>query len=202
MNDKKQLQEAVSRGLAVSRKNEMAKQLDAMRRELAVRPEERIVDFACAYSGAPFHVRFSRTSPAERFAVAAIVRGGQPRQNSQMPSTWPGSASAPSASFDIAEFDLSGWECPWCQASKMTKPHSFVHCGDCGDLVCTGRSSVLPNGKCWFSCQPRCGKESVTGPRLTRLGASEQRGQTSLPKAPSTPKLSTNAAPRLSGPRK
>ena len=200
MSENRQLQESVKRAMAALRDKQAAQALQDMRKDIA-RSEERVVDFVCACSGAPFHVRFARASTVERFRIAAIVRGGQPRQEPAPSSNWVNSEPAPSASFDLGELDLSGWECPWCQVSKMTGPFSFVHCNSCRGLVCGGRAYTMPNGKGWFVCQDRCGDEGEMVPKLKRVDGQEQsRKRLHRPSVP--PKLPANNTPRLSGPRK
>ena len=200
MSENRQLQESVKRAMAAFRDKQAAQALQDMRKDVA-RSEERVVDFVCACSGAPFHVRFARTSTAERFRISAIVRGGQPRQEPAPSSSWVNSEPAPSANFDLAELDLSDWVCPWCQVSKMTGPFSFVHCGSCGGLVCGGRTSTRPNGKGWFVCHDRCGHEGQTGGTLKRVEGQEQ-SRMRLPRRSEPPKLPSNNTPRLPGPQK
>lgn len=202
MSDNKQHQESMKRALTAIRDQQVGKVLGDMRKGIAG-PEERVIDFVCARSGAPFQVRFTRPSPVERFTIARIERGGQIRREPQPSSFSAGSAAGPSASFDIAEFDLSGWTCPWCQATKGTVPYSFVRCAECNELVCTGRTSMLPNGKGWFACHDRCGSEGVTGGPIKKVdGREQQQSRKRLPAASETPKLSGTTTPRLSGPRR
>lgn len=197
MSDNKQLQESMKRALSAIRDHQVGKVLGDMRKDIAG-PEERVVDFVCACSGAPFHVRFTRPSPAERFTIAGIERGGQPRQEPQPSSFWTaGKATASRASFDVAEFDMSGWSCPWCQAAKGIVPFTFVHCGSCDDLVCTGRTSMLPNGRSWFVCHDRCGTQGMTRGTLKRMDGQEPRSRKGLPAANEKSKLSGTTTPRL-----
>lgn len=196
MSDNKQLQESMKRALSAIRDHQVGKVLGDMRKDISG-PQERVIDFVCACSGAPFHVRFTRASPAERFTIASIERDGQPRQAGQPSTFWAGSAAPPSASFDVTEFDVSGWTCPWCQATKGTVPYSFVRCAKCNELACTGRTSMLPNGKGWFACHDRCGSEGVTGEPMKRVDGREQQSRKRLPPASEPPKLSGTTTPRL-----
>ncbi len=67
-------------------------------------------------------------------------------------------------SFDIKDFDFTGWYCPCCGYGKGQLVHSrFVHCGTCGEYVCGGKIRQMPNGTYHFSCHSRCRGGGVLG---------------------------------------
>jgi hypothetical protein len=149
MSDNRQLQEAVSRALAASRKNEIAKQLDSMRRELAVpQDERRVMRFACAVTGRKFAVVYKRASPAERFRIAAI-------ETDPVPAQARGSRTGAASSLQAhgpGDFDHTGWRCPYCSADWWV-----VQCR-CGDNICKGRTVRLDFGREYFRCHDGCGQ--------------------------------------------
>lgn len=93
MSDNRQLQESMKRALTALRDHQVGKALEDMRKDIAG-PQERVIAFVCACSGAPFHVRFTRANPVERFTIAAIERDGQRRQEPPRSSVWNANAGA------------------------------------------------------------------------------------------------------------
>lgn len=177
MSQNRELQIAAKRAVAALHRSEMARQLDAMRRELsAPKEEQRIVRFACAVTGRKFTVTYKRGAPGDLFRVAAIEPGATPAQAG--PSLRePASALQ---TFALAEFDQTGWRCPWCNAGNFT-----VGCG-CGDNICNGRTRTLPNGERQFTCHDAC-RRSFTVTKATEVRADERK--------PATAKLAIEAAP-------
>jgi len=165
MSENRQLQEAVKQALASARKNEMTRQLDAMRRELAApAQEQRIIRFTCAVTGRKFAAIYKRNAPGDLFRVAAI-EPGPASGHGQASSATPASSEQ---TFALAEFDQSGWRCPWCEARAF-----LVNCG-CGDNICQGRSRTLPNGDRYFTCHDHC-RRSFTAVPATEVIAEDHK---------------------------
>lgn len=163
---------------AERRESEILQTLDAMRRE-PVPTEERVVAFTCACTGKPFRVRFSRSDAAERFKVAGVEKVEEARASSGLFGPWRKGAQAAPEAFDLGEFYLQGWHCPWCGAGETANQlFRFAQCGECRALVCSGRSARLPDGE-WFRCHDGCGHASWATSRLAYVdgSAGQRRGE-------------------------
>jgi hypothetical protein len=203
MSENRELSEAVRRMLADLRQKQVGQTLEDMRKDL-VRADERVVAFSCARSGEPFHVRFARPGPGKKFCISAVVKGAQPQhQPAGLFKLWAKTEEAPAVTgFDIAEFDFTGWVCPWCQASGATGRIAFVKCTTCNGLVCGGRIRQLRDGRDWFVCHDGCGNESGLTNGLTQVDGEGRSRVTGIAAPKSGPKISGNNAGRLPGPRK
>jgi hypothetical protein len=147
MSQSRELQQAVKRAVAAAHKNEMARQLDAMRREIsAPKEDQRIIRFACAVTGKKFAVVYKRGGPADLYRIATVESDSTPAHAGAPPQE-PVTALQ---TFALTEFDQTGWRCPWCSAGNFV-----VNCG-CGDNVCNGRTRTLPNGDRQFTCHDAC----------------------------------------------
>jgi hypothetical protein len=89
--------------------------------------ESCAIGFICSRTRRAFEFRFERTSPGELFTLASVRKpeGSVPAAARAAPRAGRG--------FNVAEFDLSGWACPFCPASN------FVHCR-CGINCCDPRA--------------------------------------------------------------
>lgn len=94
----------------------------------------------------------ARNAQAIATSAARAGQGGGPH-------TEPGAES-----FDINEFDFTGWYCPCCGYAKDTPVrHRFIRCGRCHEYMCGARVKQLPDGKFYFRCHDRCGHSGVLG---------------------------------------
>lgn len=165
MSESREMQNAVKRALASAHKNELARQLGAMRREIAApKEEERIIRFACAVTGKKFTATYKRGAPGDLFRIAAIEPGSAPGHGEARTQD----PAAPLQTFALAEFDQTGWRCPWCSAGNYV-----VGCG-CGDNVCNGRTRPLPDGERLFTCHDGC-RRSFTLTKATEVRADERK---------------------------
>jgi len=148
---------------ARSEQKMLARQEDFNRKVAALRRatgkmETRNAPFLCAVAGKGFIVRFERSDPARRFKVAAVNRVESAVNVSTAPAN-PGPNRPAAATFDVGEFDLAGWTCPWCGDSCW-----FIHCSSCDHVVCAGRGRIEEDGTQSFRCHDRCGSSGVTVP--------------------------------------
>lgn len=177
MSQSRELQQAAKRALADLHRSETARELEAMRREIAApKEEQRVIRFACAVTGKKFTATYKRASPGDLFRIAAVEPG---------PASGPAGArtqftAAPLQTFALTEFDQTGWRCPWCCADNYT-----VGCG-CGDNVCNGRTRALADGERLFTCHDAC-RRSFTLKKATEVSAEDCR--------PSTDRRSIKAPP-------
>jgi hypothetical protein len=73
---------------------------------------------------------------------------------SKTTSDRPGSAH----SFQVTDFDFSGWYCLHCgHAQHGTVLHMFIECGKCGEYVCGARVRQIEGGAILFACHDGCG---------------------------------------------
>jgi hypothetical protein len=151
-------------------------------------PETRVGHYRCAVHGRPFTVTFGRLHSADKFRVQTIdkVSSGGGRGPRPKALTW-----------DVREFDYSGWRCAWCNHADATLELTEILCGRCGEQVCGGRSS--PG---YFRCTQACGTEGGDLQKRTFLNGG--KAQPSAPRTQSTaPRLAPNGGngvPRLPSP--
>ncbi|WP_409562732.1 hypothetical protein [Hyphomicrobium sp. MC8b] len=178
MSENRQLQDAVQRALAVSRKSEVAKQLDGMRKELAAAKEERrVMRFACAVTGRKFAVVYKRGAAEERFRIAAVETDAARGQDA-------GSQGAcAQQAYQSGDFDHSGWRCPYCSVDSWV-----VKCR-CGDNICTGRTIKLAGGAEYFRCHDCCGEAAYLVDAKQVWAEAPGRGVKALKAPPAGPAL-------------
>ena len=149
------------KGLA-SRQSSFAQKVQAMRVATG-KVESRRVYFKCARTSGGFHADFERTNPAEKFKVARIEKEIPATETSGFAASLAASFSAKrsraNSAFDCSEMDTHGLHCPWCGARG-----GFVHCQDCGENVCRGRTVTRSDGTDWFTCDPGCGATGTLAP--------------------------------------
>lgn len=132
-------------------RQEFDRKLAAFRKASGVM-ESCAIGFLCSRTRRPFELRFERASPGELFTLASVRKpeGGA--------ATAGRAASHAGRAFKMAEFDGSGWVCPFCRAQI------FVHCR-CGMNCCDPRADQPEDTL--FTCAA-CGLETRTVP-LTRI---------------------------------
>ena len=144
----------------------------------------------CSRHGRPFEVVFERACETERFTVSAV--------NKLTERAGGGDSAAPQEkSFDVRQFNTSGWYCPWCSM------RSWIHC-HCGRNNCEYR--FKQTGGTRYTCEPGCGSTGDIAP-MTEIAASaasgapaemKKRGASALPNTSRT-SLPRPNLPRLTG---
>lgn len=145
------------------------------------KPERRLVTVVCSSHGQGFDVVFERTDPRKRYKIARIEKN-VPGAVGGLPARHLASSAATTASFDIKEFDNSGFACPWC---RNTDGQVFHH--ECETYYCGGSRHVAADGTDLFTC-PSCKKTLVcnviptsiqgrTAPRPADSGGMKALGQ-------------------------
>jgi hypothetical protein len=133
--------------------------------------ESCIIGFMCGRTRRPFEFRFERGSRAELFTLVSVRKpeGGA--------ATAARAAPRAGRALNLAEFDSSGWACPFCRAQ------TFVRCR-CGINCCDPRAHQTEHGL--FTCAA-CGLETPTVP-LTMIETRRDGGIRSQSKAAQLPR--------------
>lgn len=131
------------------------------------KPEEsRLLLFRCAVTGERFSVLFRRYSPLHKFQIVTISPQTQSGEKYETPT--PDNFNS-TQSFEVEEFDLSGWYCPHCQHAKHGSfDFLFIHCHSCGEYVCGARGRKI-GAKAMFACHDGCGNTGPIEGRITRF---------------------------------
>lgn len=161
--------------------------------------DERQLSFRCASTGQPFAFRFRRF-PGERiYRLVGVVnvvnieaansssivrrpptkphRGLLARLLPRLRPTDSDKGVSGSSTFSAADFDFSGWFCPFCGWNKHTRAKSiFARCGRCEELVCGARIVEIAGGKSTFACHNGCGGSgTIAGSLESYTGSSRER---------------------------
>jgi hypothetical protein len=135
-----------------------------------VEVDYRVIPFRCSQTGERFKVVFSRDSKEERYRIKAV---SQEDKFTVTPYSRAHYAVDADQSFDVKEFDDSGWHCGVCEWGKDQRVDpTYVRCGRCRELVCGRRSYTAADGKKLFRCHVGCGNEGVLekdGPTISSL---------------------------------
>lgn len=159
---------------------EFARKVAAFRKATG-KPEQFVLQCACAVHDAGFSVLFERFGPQERFRIAAIEKDGAAGDSSGVPRR---------KSIKVEEIDDAGWKCPHCGNAG-----GYVQCSGCNTIICGSSVRSVP-GADIFNCRVSCGRtgsliplEEVSGHDATAPGgqqraASEAHGARLIKEAP------------------
>jgi hypothetical protein len=195
-------QEPTSTPTPVETRQETFANAVAAFRQATGKAEARVIPCRCAVTGEPFAILFERLSPAHWFQIAQIEGYEANAPHEQKSAGRMFGREPQQQSYDAGEFDWTGCVCPHCGNRA-----GVVYCQGCGETVCAGRITPLPDGGKAFACHDGCGATGTTGPAThVRGGAGASRpalGQTlQLPRPSATgQRLPHDAAPRLPGRR-
>lgn len=132
-------------------------------------PEVRTIRFRCAKEGTPFYVEFARQSPRQRFTISSYSHFPTPLTRREGVFAAPVSAEQ---SFDINEFDMSGWTCLCC--GHNVQECLFIQCGQCKELICGSHVRARRNGVLEFHCHAECGNSGTIANTLASLSGTDQ----------------------------
>ena len=166
--------------------------------------EHNALRFRCSKTGQIFFVGFSRSDTSKDFQIVATqkmpdlnfeesqngVKSSLPvsktgaekaKGNIQNESTPTQNIPSPNADLDINIFDFTGWECPYCGHKKTGDFPRFIKCGECGELVCGSKTSLLPDGRKIFSCYSECGHSGEVKGSMKSIKGIEAKQNPALP---------------------
>lgn len=126
--------------------------------------EARTVRFRCACNGKPFEVVFAYDAHRRMYKPVRIDK--RPRQSGSGAGasyTEPGVQS-----FDMEEFDFTGWVCPWCGLDPKGRGPEFIRCGKCNEYICAGRTVDD-----MFRCHDGCGRQGKADGSLTHMDGAD-----------------------------
>lgn len=129
------------------------------------------VPFFCAQNGAEFFVLFKRTSAGEKFRITSIDIVPQLRTIVSRDARAQMRSQPHLKTFSANEFDVSGWQCPYCRHGASAVKFLFVKCAKCNRLVCGSRVISISNGPNTFHCTPECSGSGVLSGEIENYDA-------------------------------
>lgn len=175
---------------AAMRKADFNEKVEALRKATG-KMETRTLSCVCVRTGQHYEVIFERFSENHKFQISRIEKHEKSTAKNISPlnGLFSGSMSE-SKSFDVNEFDFSGWACPYCGDDRR------IHCTACEYVVCGKRMRVLPDGREAYACHDACGNTGTLVP-VERISA--KSGGSRRSEMGSTKNSPKKDRPRLTG---